>query len=118
NIRMMDVNTGFAIGKEGLILQGSKSKDGTWAWNSIPSPTKESLTSMEYVNGTLWIVGTNGVVLNSNDHGKTWTMDTLRDESGRVSPLLKRIKFFGDDSFWILGNGVAYKHVGHSIQSE
>jgi hypothetical protein len=110
DVRIIDFNTGFAVGGKGLILKGSKSKDGVWTWTSIPSPTRESLNSIEYVNGTLWVVGNDGVVLNSRDRGQTWVVDILRDQSGRVAGILKRIRCFGDDSFWIVGNGMLYKH--------
>lgn len=111
DVRIIDLNTGFAVGQKGLILQGSKSKDGIWAWTTIPSPTKESLNSIEYVNGTLWIVGDKGVVLNSGDLGKTWTVTFLKDESGRAPEHLRRIRAFAPDSFWIVGHGVVYKHM-------
>jgi Caspase domain/Photosynthesis system II assembly factor YCF48 len=109
DIRLVDPKTGFAIGSKGVILRGSQNEDGTWTWKGIASPTKESLNSIAYAGGRLWIVGDNGIVLSSRDLGKTWNVSSLKDDQGN-SPNLKRIRFFGDTG-WILGGQVVFKSV-------
>ena len=118
DIKVIDFQTGFAVGKNGVIVKGSKNKDGEWAWVGFQSPTKEDLNSIEYdfENDILWIVGNKGVVLSSRDRGKTWTLFVLRDQSGRL-PHLKRIRYFGSDSFWIVGDFVVYKNTRSLVEN-
>jgi hypothetical protein len=117
DIRLVDYKTGIAVGQRGVILQGSKDKDGVWTWTGIPSPTKELLRSIEYADDMAWIVGDNGVVLNSTDRGNTWNISFLRDDFGRLPAHLYRVKSVGD-SVWIVGDGVVYKLVKDSSQEE
>jgi transcriptional regulator with XRE-family HTH domain len=108
DIVLVDDKTGFAVGPEGVIVQGSKGKDGTWAWAGLKnSPTRQDLYSIAYDNGdhTLWIVGSGGTVLKSANRGQDWNASSLkdeRDERGRP-PTLLRVRIF--DSPWIVGQG-------------
>jgi tRNA A-37 threonylcarbamoyl transferase component Bud32 len=108
DIQLVDSKTGFAVGSQGVIVKGSKSKAGIWSWAGLtPSPATTDLNSIVYADHALWIVGNDGIVLSTKDLGLTWNVSRLKDENGD-SPALKRVRSFGH-SLWIVGNGVVYK---------
>lgn len=109
DIKLLDSNTGFAIGENGVILRGLKDVTGVWHWNGITSPTRESLHSIEYESyrKIIWIVGNKGTILESKDRGSSWNLSSVRDEFDRL-PNLTRVRVT-EEGIWILGNGAAYK---------
>lgn len=113
DIRFVDEKTGFAIGANGVIFQGSR-QAGEWSW--VPtrnSRTSENLASIAYdgETSTVWVVGTRGIVLNSHNMGRTWnTVVHLKTPTG--GPVqITRVRFF-ERSLWVLGNGVIYRYQG------
>jgi len=108
DILLVNYETVFAVGQKGLILRGAKT-DGKWNWASLSVPTKEDLNSLGYADGTLWVVGNAGVILESRDDGKTWVSTSVKDEGGKA-PNLQRIHFF-DNTGWVVGDGVVLKSI-------
>jgi photosystem II stability/assembly factor-like uncharacterized protein len=96
----------FAVGERGLVIRGSQ-VNGKWAWTKVEVPTEVALNSITYANGSFWIVGNDGVILESKDKGKTWNRTVKRDAEGKPHKL-QRIRFFGDAG-WIVGQGVVLK---------
>lgn len=83
----------FGLWQFGLLAQTG--------WNIIPSPTAENLFEITYHSFTAsdWIMGANGTLYNSPDHGESWeSMDsgTESDIKGQYGPA-----GFQD---WIAGN--------------
>jgi photosystem II stability/assembly factor-like uncharacterized protein len=67
-------NEGWAIGQRedrtGVIFHTC---DGGSHWNSFDTNSKERLLDVEAVgSGEAWVVGRNGTLLHSSDHGRTW----------------------------------------------
>jgi photosystem II stability/assembly factor-like uncharacterized protein len=62
-------DSGFvAVGERGHILI---SADGR-SWQQVKAPTRSTLTTVSAQGGAVWAGGHDGVILNSNDAGKTW----------------------------------------------
>lgn len=63
-------NNLVAVGPRGHILV---SEDHGQNWNQVPLPVSSDLVSVRFLNATHgWAVGHDGVVLHSEDGGKTW----------------------------------------------
>jgi photosystem II stability/assembly factor-like uncharacterized protein len=97
----IDDETVFAVGQGGLILKGSK--EGTdWQWTVENSGTGADLNSLTYdgEKKTLWIVGSQGVILRSDNLGKTWTLSHSDTKQN-----LWRIRLMGNQR-WVVGNQI------------
>jgi photosystem II stability/assembly factor-like uncharacterized protein len=88
-------DVGFAAGGNAIV----QTSDGGGTWRQQYAGEREdrlygiySLSPEE-----IWAVGENGLVLNTQDGGKTWARKDLR-----VDVTLSRIRFFGDTG-WIVG---------------
>ncbi len=107
DVVMIDSDTVMAVGQKGTLLKGSR-RGVIWSWEMLKSrPTGADLYSMAYADGTLWIVGADGVVLKTNDLGQSWAIRQLKDEFGSA-PRLSRVRTF-ENSVWIVGSGVVYR---------
>nr|WP_319563634.1 YCF48-related protein [uncultured Rhodoferax sp.] len=59
------------VGERGIILL---SDDRGWSWQQSGTPTSVTLTTVRFADATHgWAVGHGGVVLSTEDGGKTWT---------------------------------------------
>jgi photosystem II stability/assembly factor-like uncharacterized protein len=98
----------IAIGRQGLILRGTRTADGNWIWIKKSGPTDKHLNSVAYWDNTFWIVGDEGVILYSKDEGEHWVKlpPVLKEGKPRK---LNRIRFFEDGSGWIVGTGIVLR---------
>ena len=82
SIRFSDKKHGYAIGSLLRTTRGDeivvdsllmRTDDGGETWQRIPVPTKTELFHLDF-NGNShgWIVGDGGVILASEDEGRTW----------------------------------------------
>ncbi len=104
----VDDTTAIVVGTKGLILRGTRDESGNWSWTRVPSGVESSLNSVAYTekNGS-WIVGEKGVILFSDNRGKSWTRVFAKDEGGRpIESSLFRIRFTNSGMGWIVGAGV------------
>jgi photosystem II stability/assembly factor-like uncharacterized protein len=69
SIFMLNADTGFVCGDNGLIL---KTMDGGNVWNTLLLGSQSSLKSIGLAGDTLWAAGSMGRVLISIDAGNTW----------------------------------------------
>jgi photosystem II stability/assembly factor-like uncharacterized protein len=68
-LNMLNADTGFICGDNGLVL---KTIDGGIQWNAILSGSDANLKSIAVSGDTLWAVGTKGRVIISTDAGNSW----------------------------------------------
>jgi len=97
----IDDETVFVVGQGGLILKGSK-EGADWKWAIEDSGTGADLNSLTYDGDKkiFWIVGSQGVILRSDNLGKTWTLS----QSG-TKQNLRRIRLMGNQR-WIVGDQI------------
>jgi hypothetical protein len=102
-----------AVGDGGLMVVGTSTGGGQWAFRQIDLPTKDSLSSIAEYAGILYAVGQNGTILFSRDGGSNWTLSKIiSDVNGNALDVsdkgFTRIRFFNDEG-WILGNSIVLK---------
>jgi photosystem II stability/assembly factor-like uncharacterized protein len=78
-------------------------------WREVALPAAAAqLTSLFFVNAQKgWAVGHGGLILTTNDAGKTWT----RQRGGDLPELLVDVTFTGEKTGWVVG-GRAERHGG------
>jgi hypothetical protein len=109
DIIMLDLENVIAVGQQGLVIRGHRHK-GSWEWTRSATPIKDDLYSISFSAGTLWVVGDQGVILRSTDRGATWTLELVKQDSQGNRPVLRRVRFWGDNG-WILGDGVIMRSI-------
>ena len=85
-----------AIGERGHILYSSDMRD----WTQRPSPTRSLLTNAFALEGHVWAVGHEQVILHSIDGGSTWSRQYLKLDA--FGPLLD-ILFLDDQRGFAIG---------------
>jgi len=97
----IDYNTAFVVGQSGLVLKGTR-EGMDFAWTVLDSGTAADLNYVTYdgEKKTLWVVGNQGVILRSDNLGKTWTLS----HSG-TKQTLRRIRLMGNQR-WIVGDQI------------
>jgi photosystem II stability/assembly factor-like uncharacterized protein len=72
DVAVMDPKRALVIGYGGKIIE---STDGGFTWNQIDADTEKALYSIGFAPGGQvgWIVGQEGLILRTEDSGKTWT---------------------------------------------
>jgi photosystem II stability/assembly factor-like uncharacterized protein len=106
----LDANTIIAVGERGLIVRVTRdnqsSKDWKWERIILSPPVLGDLNSVHYVRGldTAWIIGNEGAILKATDKGHCWK----RINSNQAN--LHRVRFFGNDSGWIVGDNVVLQY--------
>lgn len=104
-IWMATPDEGWAVGQRGGILH---TDDGGVTWESQPTPTNVSLTSVWGTDRTnVYAVGSAGMVLRYN--GQSWSRVTV--PSGNT---FLRVWGFGPDAIWVVGVDVAMRWDGTS----
>ncbi len=64
----------FAVGERGHVLTSIDGK----AWAQIVGiPTRSTLTSVAAIDQNIWAAGHDGIIIASNDAGKTWTRQRI-----------------------------------------
>ncbi len=108
DLLIVDRNTVVAVGQGGLIIRGRRGA-GTpaWKWQTLPSQTREDLVSIAAGGHAIWAVGGGGVILRSTDQGTSWSKVEVKGLAGQG---LSRVRFFGDEHGWILGNNVVLQY--------
>ena len=64
----------IAVGQSGLILKSIDGKDWSVTGAGV---TNNALFHAVYANSRYLVVGDNGTVVTSNDHGETWTASSM-----------------------------------------
>ncbi len=97
DVSFWDINTGVAVGENGLIL---KTQDSGDTWTKIPAGTSHSLKSVAFSsqNKILTISG-GGEILRSTNNGETWAKVNSGTERS-----LNEINFINSDTAYIAGN--------------
>jgi hypothetical protein len=94
----------FAAGEKGLLIRGVRERNRTWVWQRIPVPSQATLYRVHVNEFGLWLIGTNGTILNSVDDGEHWTaLDVVS-----VKSTLLGIRFHGTTG-WIVGDGIVLR---------
>ena len=94
----VDANTGFAVGRDGLIL---RTINGGSNWTSIDGGTSKLLWGIYFVDvNTGWGVGADGTIINTVDGGESWSDQTI---SG-LSNHLRDVFFIDTNTGWVVGN--------------
>ena len=72
DIEMVNENSGWAVGENGLILV---TENGGSSWNEQLSNTKRKLNGVSFINSTIgWTVGDNGTITRTASGGASWTV--------------------------------------------
>jgi len=76
----------------------------------VPSGTAANLGAVAYdaKRGILWAVGSDGVILRSEDQGKHWQLLSKIKDGERI-PNLSRIRFFGEYGY-IVGTDIVLEY--------
>jgi hypothetical protein len=109
-ITIVDFNSVFVVGSEGIILRGTRSvgDNEDWKWEKLETRTRSHLQAMAYRDSLLLAVGDDGILLRSTNQGRTWRKSKLIKDAKGQSVGLRRIRIFGDRA-WIVGNGIVLR---------
>jgi len=95
-IFFLDLQNGYAVGTEGIIL---KTDDGGDNWFLQTSGTDNNLSSVNFGSQTNgWVVGDNGTILQTEDGGDSW-----QAIESATSDHLHDVYFLDENRGWIVG---------------
>lgn len=100
-LKVVDRSNLLVVGEKGLFIKGVRGRKGTWVWRRIPIPSQSSLRSVLVNEFGLWVIGSNGLILNSVDDGVHWTELNVPD----VESDLIGIRYSGTTG-WIVGQNI------------
>ena len=103
SVYFTDINNGFAVGTNGIIVRTS---NGGINWENSASGTSNDLTSVFFADQNKgWIVGNAGTIIRTIDGGINWEVQT-----SVTSDDLFSVHFINSDHGWISGeNGTLLK---------
>ena len=94
DIQMLSDTSGWAVGKQGIVLKLTKGK-----WIRYNSPTDDELNSISMADENFgWIVGDRGTILK-------YTNGTWKKDSSDVRILLHSVKTVNREKAWAVGQG-------------
>jgi len=99
----LDANTIIAIGSDSTAPFIARSDDGGTSWSSITPGTAGliALRDVDFFGNTGWVVGDNGVILNSTDGGATFT-----DQTSGTGANLNGVYAQSATTAWAVGVGI------------
>ena len=103
-VHVVDQSHLFAAGEKGMLISGVRGHDRSWKWRRVPVPSRATLYRVHVNEFGLWLIGTNGTILNSVDHGEHWTALDVPE----IEAALLGIRFYGTTG-WIVGDGIMLK---------
>ena len=73
-------------------------------YSQTPKPTGDNLSSVFYLNGTIWAVGGSGNLIKSTDNGSTWENKHIG-----LNYILSGVQFVDQFNGVVLGKEVEYR---------
>lgn len=101
DVRFADAQLGYAVGRFGTVLKTTNG-GGLWSTVELPPAYRDLwLMAVEVLGDgeTVFVVGANGVILASNDGGRTF-----RRVPSRTRETLRSVAFYEDRFGWITGD--------------
>jgi photosystem II stability/assembly factor-like uncharacterized protein len=110
-IDFINASEGLIVGIDGIVLH-TMNGGKNWRESKVPFPTGKStrpwLTCVKLVSGkTYWVGGTDGQLLYTEDHGRSWKLEEVKD-AGTILSLVINPK----DIFAVTGKGLIIKRAG------
>lgn len=118
-IYFIDVNNGWAVGEGGTILHTVNGGNSPWLYNILPLKDKKSwVAKISSTSSCLyrvkffgldngWIVGDRGLILHTQDGGKTWAEEYMEKR-------LNGLYFTDLNNGWAVGEGGFILHTSDS----
>ena len=102
-IYFFDLNNGWTVGDEGMILYGTN-VGMNWSGKKNESPA--NLYDIHFVSAKKgWAAGCKGTIIHSSNGGKTWEIQKIEGSSR-----LYGIHFVSEDKGWAVGEGGTIVH--------